>query len=179
MATVQVDGSTPVTSTSTVNNGGVSKTSSLRTTTYTAMKTISGPVEDVGVGSNVVVDGTDADKAVSGDTFANFTDTPSSPLLTSTLNGGAPGDIANPAYIKTNRVRRDTLAQRGGQWDEVNGVWASGYPVVNADDWVSPTGGASASQTDKAGTADRADQGAVVYLTKPVPTATNYDAKTG
>ena len=85
MATVQTNGSSAVTSTSTINNGGIITANG--TASSNIVRSQQTAAAQAGVYSNVVVDGDNADKALSAGTFAYNNAVPTAPKITTTLSG--------------------------------------------------------------------------------------------
>lgn len=155
MATVQIDGSSAVTATSTVNNGGVMKanggdvTGALLTTNATSSV-------NLGVFASTPIDGDHADKVISGGTFAHNHTAPLSFLVTGELAGVSNDALAsaasnaeyyrNPAPREKVRTRRLTTAIRAGYWNIYSGTWSTA-PTVAVDNWWSISAGAGVSAT--------------------------------
>lgn len=186
MATVQIDGSSAVTSTSTVNNGGVMKanggdvTGALLSTNATAS-------EDVGVFASVVVSGVNTDGVVSGGEFAHNHQQPISFLMTAELGGVAntalnsPADInayvRNPAPLEVLRTRRLTTAIRAGEWNIYTGDWGTD-PTVAVDSWWSITAGSGVSDVpDTAATPSQDVPGYLHFIAPSMNTVTNTTYK--
>lgn len=192
MATVQVDGSSPVTPQTTFNDGGVFTQFGPTPVSYVMrvhQAAHGGSPEE----NNGPVDNDHADKCVSGGEFAHNHTHPISALLTTEIAGVASDvldNLGNPQigtavtaihHANTVRTTKLTSALRAGKWDEVNGVWASGYPQVSNDPWYDVNGNTtSATTTDDAARPTRAVPGELTYLANgKVPTNANYKAKTG
>jgi len=186
MATVQIDGSSAVTLTSTVNNGGVMKanggdvTGALLSTNATAS-------EDVGVFASVVVSGVNTDGVVSGGEFAHNHQQPISFLMTAELGGVAntalnsPADInayvRNPAPLEVLRTRRLTTAIRAGEWNIYTGDWGTD-PTVAVDSWWSITAGSGVSDVpDTAATPSQDVPGYLHFIAPSMNTVTNTTYK--
>lgn len=174
MATVQTDGVSSITVTSTVNNGGTMVAHG----TATALDTTSPAPEKVGVFGSTPVDNDDADKALSGGTFAHDHVKPITKRVTTELAGVASNVLdttgSNPDLVRsihkleTLRTRRITTAVRDNKWNEYAGVWESGYPVVAVDTLA----------TDNAATPTREVPGSLSFLYGgPTASGVNYSSK--
>lgn len=139
MATVQTDGASAVTATSTVNNAGTM----LAHGTSTALDSTSPAPVKVGVFGSTPVDNDDADKALSGGTFAHDHVKPITKRVTTEL-GGVSSDVldttgSNPGLVRsihkleTLRTRRMTTAIRNNKWNEYSGKWDANFPVTAVD----------------------------------------------
>lgn len=173
MATQQIDGSA-VTATSTANNGGtmVSHGSS-------SNLNVSSPAPGkVGVFASTVVDTSDVDPIVSGYPLAHSHTGPLMKGITSELAGasnsaissvgGNPDNVRSIHQLEVLRTTRTTTALRANAWDEVNGVWESGYPVTAVDTLAA----------DDAANPTRAVPGSLNYLSgAPTATSVNYSPK--
>lgn len=189
MATVQIDGSSAVTLTSTVNNGGVMKANggdvagALLATNATANP-------DVGVFASTVVSGVNTDGVVSGGEFAHSHQAPISFLMTSELGGVAntalqsPADVnayvRNPAPLEVLRTRRLTTAIRAGEWNIYTGEWGTA-PTVAVDSWWSISAGSGVTDVpDTAATPTQDVPGYLHFIAPNMKTVTNttYKPKT-
>lgn len=174
MATVQTDGSSSVTVTSTVNNGGTMASHG----TATALDTTSPAPEKVGVFGSTPVDNSDANKAVSAGTFAHDHVKPITKRVTTELAGvssdvldttGSNPDLVRSIHkLETLRTRRMTTAIRNNKWNEYAGVWEENYPVVAVDSLA----------TDNAATPTREVPGSLNFLYgAPTASGVNYSSK--
>ena len=188
MATVQTNGSSAVTSTSTINNGGIITANG--TASSNIVRSQQTAAAQAGVYSNVVVDGDNADKALSAGTFAYNNAVPTAPKITTTLSGtsntflrsGAndPSSARSINKLEVVRTRRTTTAIRANKWNEYAGTWESSYPVNTTDNfWDISAGSGIATSTDDAAAPTASVPGELVYLQgNPVPKLDNYKAKT-
>ncbi len=188
MATVQKNGSSAVTETSTVNNGGVMTANG--TSTANVLRSQQTAAAQVGVYANVVVDNADADKALSGGTFAYNNATPTAIKITTSLagvsndflrSGGNDTDNAKSINkLEVVRTRRTTTAIRNNKWNEYTGEWEAGFPTGVVDQfWDVSAGALSATSTDDAAAPTQSVPGELVYLQgSPTPKLDNYKAKT-
>lgn len=188
MATVQTDGSSSVTVTSTRNNGGVMTANG--TAASNVVRSQPTAAAQVGVYSNVVVDNGNADKALSAGTFAYDNAKPTAVKLTTTLAGtsnaflrsGAndPSSIRSINRQETVRTQRITTAIRANKWNEYSGQWEAGFPVDASDTFwdISLASGVTTS-TDEAATPTSSVPGELVYLQGGiVPKMDNYKPRT-
>ncbi len=189
MATVQTNGSSAVTSTSTVNNGGVMTANG--TARSNVLRSEHTGSEPVGVFASTVVSGVNTAKPLSAGTFAYNDQRPVAKKLTSTLAGtvsnaflrSGADDVGNFRSINfQTKVRTDrvTTAIRANKWNEYAGTWEAGYPVNATDNFFNPaTSGSSSTSTDEAAQPTRLVPGELTYLQgNPVPKLDNYKAKT-
>lgn len=188
MATVQTNGSSAVTATSTVNNGGVMTANG--TSAANVLRSQPTAAAQAGVYSNVVVDGGDADKALSAGTFAYDNATPTAVKITTTLSGtsndflrsgaGDPSSNRSINKLETVRTLRTTTAIRNNKWNEYSGEWEAGFPTGVVDEfWDVAASTGSATSTDQAAAPTRAVPGELVYLQgSVVPKLDDYKAKT-
>lgn len=180
MATIQSDGLTSVTATSTYNNRGTIKTNGLVSGTFVSSATT---LEKSGVFGSVVVDNNSADKAIGGGVFSYNNQRPVAKKLTPTLStvsndflvSGAlvPSNIRSIHKLETLRTRRQTSAIRQGYFNDFTGKYDEGYPVVAVD----------ALATDEAANPSRENPGELVYIagnsnTILVPVTDDYKPKT-
>lgn len=177
MATVQTNGTSPVTYTSTDNNGGTIKSNGLASGTFQSSAIT---LENVGVFGSTVVNNNDADKALNSGVFAYNNQSPVSKRTTSTLstvsNNVLLSGAAQPALIRsihkleTLRTRKLTTAIRENRWNEYTGEFDSGYPQVVVDSLANDV---SASPT-------RNNPGVLNYKSSgPTIVSDNYSKKTG
>lgn len=188
MATKQIDGVSSVTSTSTINNGGVVRMNGA--TTSDLVRSQSTPTERVGVFGSTVLDNDSADKALSSGEFAYNNESPVAKKVTSSLAGesntfllsGAsdPSNVRSIHKLEVVRTRRLTTALRENRFNEVTGEFDSGYPVVAVDNFYDiSTDSLVAGSTDNAAAPTRNVPGELVYKTgAPNPVTDNYKAKT-
>lgn len=188
MATVQTNGSSSVTATSTVNNGGVMTANG--SAASNVLRSEPTAAAQVGVYANRVVDNSSADKALSSGTFAYDNAKPTAVKLTTTLAGVAndflrtgandPNSIKSINRQETVRTQRITTAIRANKWNEYSGEWESGFPVDVSDTFwdISLASGVTTS-TDEAATPTSSVPGELVYLQgSPVPKMDNYKPRT-
>jgi len=185
MATKQIDGTTNVTATSTVNNGGVAKNvgSSADLLTNSSLGR-----DDVGVFGSTVLDNDVADKAVSAGTFAYNNQSPVAKRLTDSLSNVS-NDVllsgaAQPSLVKSVhqalvkngssnlvagvRTRRLATAIRSGAYNIYTGQFSSA-PTVAVDEFGA----------DNAADVSRSSTGALVYRTGAKnPVSDSYKVKT-
>lgn len=186
MATVQTDGSSSVTVSSTVNNGGTA----MNVGSSALLNNQSLGRDDQGVfGSTVISNATNdyADPAVNG-TFAYNNVSPISIKVTDTLAGSVSNDALLGGAADGNRrsihrqekVRstRTTTAIRAGYWNMYNGSWST-TPTTAVDAFFSNSANSTSStSTDEAASPTRAVPGELVYkLGQPVPVSVDYEAK--
>jgi hypothetical protein len=184
MATLQMDGVTSVTSTSTVNNSGVVKNIS---TSDLLKKSDLGRPNVTSVGS-VVVDSTNTDKAVSAGVFSYNNQLPVAKRLTTSLStvsntvlssGAAQPTLVKSVHkllVKNNsnnlvdgiRTYKIATAIRSGLFNIYTGKFTSS-PTVSVDEFAE----------DSVGNASRSNQGSLVYRTgSRSVTSQNYPSKT-
>lgn len=181
MSTIQVNGSS-VTTSSTSNNGG----STIKAGTSTVLNNVNLGYYNSGVFGSSVADGTDTDKALSAGTFSHNNQRPIAKRVTEELSGvanttlqsgaGQPGLIRSIHKLEVLRTRRLTTAIREGKWNIFKGAFLNNQtqavdnPVVATDSLA----------TDSAATPSRSIPGKLVYKTgAPVPVQDDYKAKTG
>jgi hypothetical protein len=173
MATKQVNGSV-VTSTSTVNNGGTMVANG----SAAALDTTSPNPAKVGVFGSTPIDNDDANKVLSGGEFAYNNIKPITKRVTTALagvandtlatTGGTPDLIRSIHKLETLTTRRLTTALRENKWNEVTGVWESGYPVNAVDTLVA----------DAAANPTREVPGSLNFLYgAPTASGVNYSSK--
>lgn len=190
MATVQVDGSSAVTRTSTVNNGGtaINVGSSSTILDNRALGANNQTVFGSTVVSNAVVDY--ADPALSGGTFAYSNNRPTAVKLTTTLAGSVSNtflrsgasDLGSRRSIHRQekvRTTRTTTAIRAGYWNIYTGTWST-TPTTAVDNfWDIANDTTSSTSTDQAATPTRSIPGELTYkLGQPSPVSVDYPAKT-
>lgn len=190
MATVQTDGTSAVTASSTVNDGGVAINVG-SAATLLSNRTLG--KADVSVfGSTVVSDAVVdyADPALSGGTFAYNNNTPVGMRLTTTLAGGVSNtflrsgasDLSSRRSIHRQekvRTTRLTTAIRAGYWNIYSGQWST-TPTTAVDNfWDIANDTTSVTSTDQAASPSRDVPGELTYkLGQPVPVSVDYVAKT-
>jgi hypothetical protein len=176
MATVQTDGTSAVTATSTDNNGGTIKANGTVSGTFATSNVTQAKT---GVFGSTVVDNDYADKALSAGTFAFNNNNPVGKKVTSSLSGvsntvllsGAsnPGGIRSIHKIESIKTRKLTTALRNNKWNEVTGEFDSGYPQISDDNF----------STDDAANPTMEVPGELVYRTgSKEPVTDEYKAKT-
>lgn len=191
MATVQTDGSTSVTATSTVNNGGVGMNIGTGSSLLTKEESVR---DDQGVFGSTPVDGATkdyADKALSGGTFKSENQRGVIQRVTNTLAGGvsndflsyAADDVSNARSIARQEVvttTRTATAVRAGNWNIYSGSWSSTPTTATDAFWDIAGDTTSATSTDEAASPSRDVPGELTYkLGQQVPVSVDYDAKTG
>ena len=192
MATVQSDGSSAVTDTSTVNNGGVSK--NVGTSSTVLSNSALGTPDRGGVFGSTPVDNATidyADKALSAGTFKSENQRGVIQRVTSTLAGGvsndflthAADDVSNARSIARQEVvttTRTTTAIRAGNWNEYSGSWTT-PPTTATDPFYNiADDDTQATSTDDAASPTRSVPGELTYkLGQPTPVNVDYKAKTG
>lgn len=190
MATVQVDGSSAVTRTSTLNNGGtaINVGSSSTILNNRALGANNQTVFGSTVVSNAVVDY--ANPALSGGTFAYSNNRPTAVKLTTTLAGSVSNtflrsgasDLGSRRSIHRQekvRTTRTTTAIRAGYWNIYTGTWST-TPTTAVDNfWDIANDTTSSTSTDQAATPTRSVPGELTYkLGQPSPVSVDYPAKT-
>lgn len=176
MATVQTDGTSAVTSTSTDNNGGTIKANGSVGGTFEASATTQ---MKTGVFASTVVDNDNADKALSGGTFAYNNERPIAKKTTDILAGVAEDFLVSGAAvpslrrsihkIESVRTRKLTTAIRENRYSEFTGEFDAGYPEVSVDSFGA----------DNAANPTRTVPGELVYRDgSPLPVQDDYKAKT-
>jgi hypothetical protein len=190
MATVQTDGSSAVTSSSTVNNGGVAINVGSAATLLSNRAL--GANNQTVFGSTVVSDATSdyADPALSGGTFAYSNNRPTAVKLTTTLAGSVSNtflrsgasDLGSRRSIHRQekvRTTRTTTAIRAGYWNIYTGTWST-TPTNAVDNfWDIANDTTSSTSTDQAATPTRSVPGELTYkLGQPSPVSVDYPAKT-
>lgn len=188
MATVQVDGSSPVTKATTVNNGGTA----INAGTSTVLESRPLGSANLGVfGSKVVSDAVVdyADPALSSGTFAYNNSRPIGIKLTDTLAGsvsntflrssasdlGSRRSIHRQEKVRTNRF---TTAFRAGYFNLYTGQWST-TPTTAVDAfWDIANDTTSSTSTDNAATPTRSVPGELTYkLGQQAPVSVSYSAK--
>ena len=193
MATVQTDGSTAVTASSTVNNGGTA----INVGTSTVLDNRALGADDQGVFASTPVDnaGKDyADKALSGGTFKNENQRGVIQRVTNSLAGGvsntfltnAAGDVSNDRSIARQEVvttTRTTTAISAGYWNpygisQQDSNWSTS-PTTATDQFYNISGDSlQATSTDEAASPTRSVPGELTYkLGQPGPVSVDYSAK--
>lgn len=188
MATVQTDGSSTVTSSSTQNNGGTFTAAG--SSTSAVLSAQKSATEIVSAFGSVVYDGNDADKALSAGTFSYNNQKPTGMKVSSTLSGTSNTFLRSGANDTNNRrsihklekvrTRRLTSAIRSNKWNKFTGEWDSGYPVVAVDNfWDIAASTGVATSTDQAAAPTMSIPGELVYKGgNPNPVLADYKAKT-
>lgn len=135
---------------------------------------------NLGVFGSTVIDGDDADKALSAGVFAYNNESPIAKRVTDTLstvsNDVLLSGAAQPSLVRSIhelevlRTRRLTTAIRQNKWNEFTGEFDAGYPVVTVDTLA----------TDNAANPTRAIPGLLNYKSSgPTIVSDNYSKKTG
>lgn len=189
MATVQTDGTSSVTSTSTVNYGGVMTANG--TALSNMLRSQSTSAAQAGVYENVVVDNDSANKALSSGVFAYDNQRPTAMKTSSVLAGSVSNIFLRSGANDTDnarsihklekiRTRRITTAIRANKWNEYNGTWESGYPVNAVDNfWSISAGSGVSTSSDHAAAPTRSVPGELTYMIgNPNPKTDDYKAKT-
>lgn len=177
MATLQTDGITSVTGTSTDNNGGTVKSNGLVSGTFQASQITQEPT---GIFGSTVVDNNDADKALSTGVFSYNNQNPVAKRMTTALSSvpntvlqsGAsqPSLVRSIHKLEVLRTRQATTAIREGRFDIYSGRYDSGYPLVVVDSLA----------TDNAANPTRTNPGLLNYKSSsPSIVSDNYSKKTG
>jgi hypothetical protein len=189
MATVQTDGSTAVTASSTVNNGGVGK--NVGTSTILTDRALGTP-DRGGVFASTPVDGATidyADKALSAGTFKSENQRGVIQRVTNELAGGVSNDflthsaddVSNARSIARQEVvttTRTTTAIRAGNWNEYSGTWSTDPTTATDAFWDIANDTTSATSTDEAATPTRSVPGELTYkLGQQGPVSVDYSAK--
>ena len=189
MATVQTDGSTAVTASSTVNNGGVGK--NVGTSTILTDRALGTP-DRGGVFASTPVDGATidyADKALSAGTFKSENQRGVIQRVTNELAGGVSNDflthsaddVSNARSIARQEVvttTRTTTAIRAGNWNEYSGTWSTDPTTATDAFWDIANDTTSATSTDEAATPTRNVPGELTYkLGQQGPVSVDYSAK--
>jgi hypothetical protein len=187
MATVQTDGSSAVTSSSTKNNHGTAMNVG---SSATVLETRALGFRNVGVFASKPYDGGSADEALSAGTFAYNNQRPIAQRSTTTISGvsntnlrsGANDQSSLRSIHRQEKVRstRTTSAIRAGYWNIYSGTWST-TPTTAVDNfWDNAAATTSATSTDQAASPTRSVPGELVYKTgKLAPVLDNYKAKTG
>lgn len=187
MATVQTDGSSAVTSSSTNNNHGTAMNVG---SSATVLETRNLGASNVGVFASTPYDGGSADEALSAGTFAYNNTAPIAQRLTTTLSGVSNTTLRSGANDQTSlrsihrqekvRTTRTTTAIRAGYWNIYSGTWSTNPTTAVDNFWDNAGNTTSATSTDQAATPTRSVPGELVYKTgKLSPVMDNYKAKTG
>lgn len=189
MATVQTNGSSAVTTNSTVNNGGTAVNVG---SASTVLKSRDLGRDSQGVfGSTVISNATVdyADPALSSGVFAYTNAGPIAMKVTSTLAGSevntflrsAASDTLNRRSIHRQekvRTTRTSTAFRQGYWNLYNGQWST-TPTTAVDNFWGASSGSSSTSTDAAASPTRTAPGDLVYkLGSKNPVSVSYSSKT-
>ena len=180
MATLQIDGSSAVTTNSTNNNGGSMLANG--TVSSNVVTSISTAFVHGNVFASTVLDNGHADEALDAGTFAYNNQRPVAKRTTSTISGvsntvlrsgaGQPADIRSIHKVETVRTRRFCTAIRANKYNRFTNTFDGGFPVVATDDMDQATDVASNPTRDVPG-----------HLTfkggQPLPVSVNYKPKTG
>jgi hypothetical protein len=176
MATTQTDGTSPVTSNSTDNNGGTIKANGSVGGTFQSSQ-ITQPKS--GVFGSTVIDNDAADKALDSGTFAYDNERPIAKKTTVSLaekandfllSGAAVPGLRNSIHkINSVRTRKLTTAIRNNKWNEYSGEFDAGFPEVSEDVFA----------TDNAANPTKEKPGEFVYRDgSPQPITDDYKEKT-
>lgn len=176
MATIQTDGTSPVTKQSTDNNGGTVKANGNVSGTFQAKPTSE---EKVGVFGSTVIDNDSADPALSDGIFAYNNQDPVAKKLTSSLAGtpndyllsGAadPNNIRSIHKLEVVRTRRLTKAIRQNKFNRYTGKFEAGYPQTGVDDFYDiGLNALSTSSTDDAATPTRDNPGELTFIGRSI-----------
>ena len=191
MATQQINGD-PVTVNSTKNNSGTLKANGETSGTFVASPV---STEAVGAFASTVVDGNDADPALSAGTFAYNNQKPVGFKVTDELSGVSNDFLMSAAndpesfktihyqqvsesgvFVDGVRTVKTATAIRQGKFDIYSGKFDAGFPVVTEDAFS----GADGASGDTAAKVTRQEPGTLVYkLGQPIPVSQEYDEKTG
>lgn len=189
MATIQTDGASAVTATSTKNNHGtamnIGSSASLLSNRSLGRSDIS--VFGSTVISDAVIDY--ADPALSSGVFAYNNARPVAVRLTTTLAGtvvntflrSAASDLSSRRSIHRQekvRTTRTTTAIRAGYWNIYTGTWST-TPTTAVDNfWDISNDTTSSTSTDEAATPTRTTPGELTYkLGQPLPVSVDYPSK--
>lgn len=175
MATIQSDGSSPVTASSTKNNNGAAK----NVGTSTLLDNISLDRPDYGVFASTVIDGADTNEALSASVIAYNNQRPIAKRVSTTISGqsndilqsgaGVPGDARSINKRESFKVSKIATAIRAGEWNIYTGEWGS-----------PPTATTESPGDDHAATPTRTIPGEFTYkLGQPIPVNDDYKAKNG
>lgn len=189
MATVQTNGSSPVTKASTANNGGTAMNAG-SSSTVLKNKTLGRDNQNV-FGSKVVSDAVIdyADPALSSGTFAYNNTKPIATRITTTLAGSVSNsflrsggsDLGSRRSIHRQekvRTTRTTTAIRAGYWNIYTGRWTTSPTTAVDSFWDIANDTTSATSTDNAADPTRSVPGELTYkLGQKVPVSTTYSAK--
>lgn len=187
MATVQTDGASAVTATSTDNNGGTIKANGTASGTFAASSVTQAKT---GVFGSTVVDNNDADKALSAGTFAFNNNNPVGKKVTSSLSGvsntvllsgaGNPGGIRSIHKIESVKTRKLTTAIRENRYNEFTGEFDAGYPQLSDDTFYNiAANDTSTLPVDQAANPTMEVPGELTYRTGAAePVSDDYKAKT-
>lgn len=188
MATVQTDGTSSVTSTSTINDGGVVTANG--TASSNILRSQPTAAAQAGVYSNVVVNNNTADPALASGTFAYNNQRPTAVKTSSTLSGVSNTFLRSGANDTDNarsihklekiRTRRITTGIRNNKWNKYTGAWDSGFPVNVVDNfWSISANTGVATSSDDAAAPTRSAPGELTYMIgNPNPKTDDYKAKT-
>lgn len=188
MATVQTDGSSATTRSSTRNNRGVATNAGSKSS---VLQNNALGTKDLGVfGSKVISNANSdyADPALTSGIFANNNQKPISIKYTSVLAGtvsnsflkGGASDLASRRSIhRQEKVRstRFTTAYRAGYWNIYTGEYTT-PPTTAVDNFWGATTGSSATSTDVAASVTRTAPGDLTYkLGSKTPVSVGYSPK--
>lgn len=195
MATLQTDGTSPVTSQSSVNNGGTIRANGNVSSGVLSSVQTSRP--DLGRFGSTVIDNNSADPALTSGAFAYNNDRPVAKKTTTSLAGvsndvllsaaGQPGLVRSIHRQEVVRTRRLATAIRLGRWNIFKGKFlnnqtqASQPPTVAVDPfWDNANNTTSVTSTDEAASPTRSVPGELVYRDgSALPVTDVYKPKTG
>lgn len=172
MAIIQANGVSPVTSTSTDNNGGTVRAGGKTSGTFTNVAIAS---ESVGVFGSTVVDNDSADKALDAGKFAYDNSRPVAKKVTDKLStvdndylvSGAADPENRQSIHRTDsvRTRKFTMAIRQNKWNQYSGKFDPGYPQVSNDIYYNIEADDTATTpVDDAATPTRKVPGELAYM---------------
>lgn len=179
MATVQTDGTSSVTSNSTINNGGTA----VRTGTSSSLLDNIYSSEARTQYGSTPVDNNDADRAVTTVAFAKN----NSGLLAKRVNSGLPNGVvlrsgaSVPSLTKSiNRLeglvtRLQTKAYREGKFNDFTGKFDAGYPQQSDDSSMLYDG---STYEDRAADVSRSAPGSLRFMYGSSSVSKNYSPKT-
>lgn len=176
MATVQIDGSSAVTKSSTVNNGGTAMNVG---SSSSVLDNRSLGAANVGVFGSTPYDGADADKVISAGVFAH--NHLRGIILTSTTElAGQSSDVLKSAgstpvlttsvhKVESATTVKTTSGIRANKYNRFTGDWDSGYPQTSTDSFGN----------DDAARSSRSVPGELTYSLGKTPVQADYSAKNG
>lgn len=188
MATLQTDGTSPVTSQSSVNNGGTIRANGNVSSGVSSSVQTSRP--DLGRFGSTVVNNNSADPALTSGTFAYNNERPVAKKTTTSLAGvsndvllsaaGQPGLVRSIHRQEVVRTTRTATAIRAGFWDIYSGTWSTNPTTAVDPFWDNANNTTSATSTDEAASPTRSVPGELVYRDgSALPVTDVYKPKTG